>query len=545
MNSLGQNLGYSFEEDEYENPVFRDLRRDPRFSIFLTTNQDPLPSSTNEWDYSPGSLQLPTPTSPQLPSSSHSPASTQFSTPTSPQLPLYSVTSPSYSPTSPSYSPPPPGYSPSPSYSPTSPRFTPASPGYSPTSPSYSPTSPVYSPSPAYRLASPGYSPSSSYSPTSHGYSPPTSPSYSPTSPSYLPTSPVYSPTSPSYSPTLPSYSPSLFFEEDIGRVRRLFETREVELPFPSKDRIELEPEPEDNKNNVVSGDSSKNDESSVICSICLNPYASQGDHQVSCLPCGHLYGLSCIQRWIKHSNRHYAKCPVCNQKCLLKDVVRLYVPWIPEAESGKQQVRVFDFLWMFTSQILSLCPQNNLYKFERELADICKGVMSNAERSERIEKICMRYEEDTQKMRRSFDTELTEIKEEFRKQFRELNKTIDRKSEDQSNKIDALFMMSASTLRDFQRTFEQQKHDIDAKERRIKELTMSLERRDMQIHQMKKQRKLQIPEPHHPPSERKKDQALLDLPGCLRLRFPGNTRTEKNKKNTTQGEDSSSAPKR
>ncbi|KAI3963987.1 hypothetical protein MKW92_037448 [Papaver armeniacum] len=536
MDSLGQNLGYSLEEEEDENPVFRDLRRDPRFSIFLTTNQDPFPSSTNEWDYSPGSP-------PQLPSSSHSPASTQFPTPTSPQLPLYSVTSPSYSPTSPSYSPPPPGYSPSPSYSPTSPRFSPASPAYSPTSPSYSPTSPVYSPSPAYRLASPGYSPSSSYSPISHGYSPPTSPSYSPTSPSYLPTSPVYSPTSPSYSPTspsysptLPSYSPSLFFEEDIGRVRRLFETREVELPFPSTDRIELEPE--DNNNNVVSGDSSKNDESSVICSICLNPYASQGDHQVSCLPCGHLYGLSCIQRWIKHSNRHYAKCPVCNQKCLLKDVVRLYVPWIPEAESGKQQNSV------------SYQPQNNLYKvqfakFERELADICKGVMSNAERSERIEKICMRYEEDTQKMRRSFDTELTEIKEEFRKQFRELNKTIDRKSEEQSNKIDALFMMSASTLRDFQRTFEQQKHDIDAKERRIKELTMSLERRDMQIHQMKKQRKLQILEPHHPPSERKKDHALLDLSGCLRLRFPGNMCTEKNKKKTTQGEDSSSAPKR
>ncbi|KAI3880623.1 hypothetical protein MKX03_037495 [Papaver bracteatum] len=492
MNSLGQNLGYySFEEEdeEDENPVFRDLRRDPRFSILLTTNQDPFPSSTNECDYSPGSPQLPTPTSPQLLS-----------------------------------------------YSPTSPSHSPISPGYSPTSPSYSPTSPVYSPSPPYRLISPGYSPiSPGYSPTSPSYSP-TSPSYSPTSPSYSPTSPSYLPTSPSYLPTSPSYTPQFqqypsLFEEDIERAIRLVETREVETPFPSRNTIELEPEDNNNNSNVVRGDSSRNDESNVFCSICLNPYASQGDHQVSCLPCGHLYGLSCIERWIKHSNRHYSKCPVCNQKCLLKDVVRLYVPWLPESSVSYQ-------------------PQNNLYKvqfakFERELADICKVVMSNAERSERIEKICMRYEEDTQKMCRSFDTELTKIKEDFRKQFRELNKTIDRKSEEQSNKIDALFMMSASTLRDFQRTFEQQKHDIDAKERRIKELTMSLERRDMQIHQMKKQRKLQIPGPHHPPSEGRKDQALLDLTGCLRLRFPGNTRTEKNKKNTTQGEDSSSAPKR
>ncbi|KAI3963986.1 hypothetical protein MKW92_037447 [Papaver armeniacum] len=437
MKSLGLKLGHSLEEEEEdENPVFRELRRDPRFSIFLTTNQDPFPS-TNECDYSPGSPQLPTLTAPQLPSPSCSPVSTQFPTPTSPQSPLYS--------------------------------------------------------------------PPTSYSPTS--------PSYSPTSPPRSPTSPSYSPTSPSYSPTSPSYSPSLFFEGDIGRVRRFFAGEVEELPFPSRNRIELQPE-DNNNSNVVRGDSSRNDETSVCCSICLNPYASQGDHQVSCLPCGHLYGASCIERYIKHSNRHYSKCPVCNEKCLLKDVVRLNVPWLPVVESGKRK----------SSE--SYEPQNNLYKvqfakFEKELADICKGVMSNAERSERIEKICMRYEEDIQKMSRSFDTELTEIKEEFRKQFKE-----------QSKKIDALFMMSVSTLRDFQRTFEQQKHDIEAKERRIKELTMSLERRDVEIHQMKKQRKLQVPEgpePHHPPSEvnkpqGKKDKALLDLPGWLRFRFPGNT---------------------
>ncbi|KAI3880620.1 hypothetical protein MKX03_037492 [Papaver bracteatum] len=476
MNSLGLNLGYSSEqEEEDENPVIRDLREDARFrDLFLTTNQD-LFLSTNECDYSQGS--------PQLPLSSHSPVTTQFPTPTSPQ---YSLTSPSYSPTSPSYS---------------------------PTSTSYCPFTPPHSP---------------------------TSPGYSPTSPGYSPTSPSYSPHSPLYYPTSPSYSPSLFFEGDIGRVRRFFDAREVEeLHFPSKNRIEFEPEDDNNNNNnnsnsnVVRGDSSRNDEISVFCSICSNPYASQGDHQVSCLPCGHLYGASCIERWIKHSNRHYSKCLVCNEKCLLKDVVRLNVPWLPVVESGKRKISE------------SYEPQNDLYKvqfakFEKELADICKGVMSNAERSERI---CMRYE-DIQKMRRSFDTELTEIKEEFRKQFKELNKTIDRKSEEQSKKIDALLMMSASTIRDFQRTFEQQKHDIEAKERRIKELTMSLEKRDVEIHQMKKQRKLQVPEgpepdhhppsevnklqvpegpePHHPPSEGKKDKALLDLPGWLRLRFPG-----------------------
>ncbi|KAI3997124.1 hypothetical protein MKX01_008968 [Papaver californicum] len=420
MYSLGLNPGFSFSEEEDENPaVSRDLPGDIRFrSLFRPSN---------EHDYSPGS--------------------------------------PSYSP----YSPPSPLYSPinSSEYSPTSPAYSPNSPGYTYESPPYLPYAPT----------------SSSYNYTSNSHL-----SYLPNSPSYLP----YATQSPQYQRPVSEI------------VRGLFDrAREVESTFPLRNRIE----PEDNSNsNVVRGDSSGNDESIACCSICINPYSSQGDHQVSCLPCGHLYGLSCIQRWIKHSKQDYSKCPVCNQKCSLKDVVRLYVPWLPVVDSGKQQSSV------------SYQAQDHLYKvqftkFERQLADISKGVMSNAELSERIEKICMRYE-DTQKKRRSFDNELIEIKEDLRKKFKELNKTIDQKSEEHSNKIDALFRMSASTLRDFQRTFEQQKHDIEAKDRRIKELEMSLEGQDVQFHQMKKQRKLQVPEPRHPPSEGK-DQALLDLPNC------------------------------
>ncbi|MCL7023104.1 hypothetical protein MKW94_012828, partial [Papaver nudicaule] len=75
----------------------------------------------------------------------------------------------------------------------------------------------------------------------------------------------------------------------------------------------------------------------------------------------------------------------------------------------------------------------------------------------------------------------------EFQKKFEELNKTIDRKSEE---------------LRDCQRKVGQQKREIGEKDKRIEELTMSVERQDMQIEQMKKRRMLQKPEPHHSPSE-------------------------------------------
>ncbi|KAI3751532.1 hypothetical protein L2E82_22620 [Cichorium intybus] len=35
-------------------------------------------------------------------------------------------------------------------------------------------------------------------------------------------------------------------------------------------------------------------------CPICIEPWTLEGDHQICCLPCGHIYGLSCINKWIE-----------------------------------------------------------------------------------------------------------------------------------------------------------------------------------------------------------------------------------------------------
>ncbi|XP_071711210.1 uncharacterized protein [Rutidosis leptorrhynchoides] len=60
-------------------------------------------------------------------------------------------------------------------------------------------------------------------------------------------------------------------------------------------------------------------------CSICIEPWTLNGHHQVSSLPCGHLFGLSCIKKWIQlRANRH-AKCPQCNASVRLDDVRKLY----------------------------------------------------------------------------------------------------------------------------------------------------------------------------------------------------------------------------
>ncbi|CAG5130091.1 unnamed protein product [Candidula unifasciata] len=43
-------------------------------------------------------------------------------------------------------------------------------------------------------------------------------------------------------------------------------------------------------------------------CSICLAPWSACGDHRLTSLRCGHLFGHSCIVRWIENAHN----CPYC-----------------------------------------------------------------------------------------------------------------------------------------------------------------------------------------------------------------------------------------
>ncbi|GAB4833590.1 hypothetical protein Ancab_031833 [Ancistrocladus abbreviatus] len=67
-----------------------------------------------------------------------------------------------------------------------------------------------------------------------------------------------------------------------------------------------------------------REDVEGLFCPICMEPWSNDGDHQPSCLPCGHLYGMSCIKKWLQQ-RKSSGKCPHCNKKCSLKDVRRIY----------------------------------------------------------------------------------------------------------------------------------------------------------------------------------------------------------------------------
>ncbi|KAM7468214.1 hypothetical protein LguiB_015776 [Lonicera macranthoides] len=74
-----------------------------------------------------------------------------------------------------------------------------------------------------------------------------------------------------------------------------------------------------------------------LFCPICMEAWSNGGDHQVCCLPCGHIYGLSCIKTWIQR-HRSSRKCPQCNQKCTLKGVRVLYASRIVAVDEELQK---------------------------------------------------------------------------------------------------------------------------------------------------------------------------------------------------------------
>ncbi|XP_009377040.2 E3 ubiquitin-protein ligase RFWD3 isoform X3 [Pyrus x bretschneideri] len=80
-----------------------------------------------------------------------------------------------------------------------------------------------------------------------------------------------------------------------------------------------------------------RNEMDGLFCSICLEPWTNDGDHHISCLPCGHLFGMSCIKRWLQQRSNS-GKCPQCNKKCALKDVRKLFVSQIVSVDEESQK---------------------------------------------------------------------------------------------------------------------------------------------------------------------------------------------------------------
>ncbi|KAL1456383.1 hypothetical protein WDU94_001114 [Cyamophila willieti] len=83
---------------------------------------------------------------------------------------------------------------------------------------------------------------------------------------------------------------------------------------------------PVQKKARLDSAQDSDDDEVDAGCNICYDSYTAVGPHRPACLKCGHIFGFSCLERWLKVScsggNR---RCPSCNKKAHVKEIRLLY----------------------------------------------------------------------------------------------------------------------------------------------------------------------------------------------------------------------------
>ncbi|XP_069595613.1 E3 ubiquitin-protein ligase RFWD3 [Ranitomeya imitator] len=70
-------------------------------------------------------------------------------------------------------------------------------------------------------------------------------------------------------------------------------------------------------------------------CAICFESWTNAGQHRLSALRCGHLFGFTCIDRWLRGGA---AKCPQCNKKAKRSDIVVLYARTLKALDTSEQE---------------------------------------------------------------------------------------------------------------------------------------------------------------------------------------------------------------
>ncbi|KAM4721921.1 E3 ubiquitin-protein ligase RFWD3 isoform 2-T2 [Rhinophrynus dorsalis] len=76
-------------------------------------------------------------------------------------------------------------------------------------------------------------------------------------------------------------------------------------------------------------------EEEGDTCAICFESWTNAGQHRLSALRCGHLFGFTCIDRWLKGGA---SKCPQCNKKAKRSDIVVLYARTLKALDTSEQE---------------------------------------------------------------------------------------------------------------------------------------------------------------------------------------------------------------
>lgn len=158
----------------------------------------------------------------------------------------------------------------------------------------------------------------------------------------------------------------------------------------------EIEPPPiveEDNQ--TINHTQSDGNESNSTCTICMEEWTIGSDHRISCLKCGHLFGRSCIERWIKEKGSA-AQCPTCNKPAKRADLRNLWCKTLKAADNtevsqlqqlleGERKLRKTDSAVIFHQNLKLDLAHNDIEKLK-------KGIIERDEKIAKLQAIIDRF---------------------------------------------------------------------------------------------------------------------------------------------------------
>lgn len=98
----------------------------------------------------------------------------------------------------------------------------------------------------------------------------------------------------------------------------------------------ETPPKQQSSQKSSLLPSASTDEEEEDTCTICLEQWTNAGDHRLSALRCGHLFGYKCISKWLKGQAR---KCPQCNKKAKHSDIVILYARTLRALDTSEHEL--------------------------------------------------------------------------------------------------------------------------------------------------------------------------------------------------------------
>ncbi|XP_055378772.1 E3 ubiquitin-protein ligase RFWD3-like [Condylostylus longicornis] len=179
--------------------------------------------------------------------------------------------------------------------------------------------------------------------------------------------------------------SPDVIIVDNDNSSRAENFTVETETPTSSRKKRKRRSKSKTSKESKIDISLTEEDDDGSICMICCEHYTMSGEHRLTSLKCGHLFGESCARRWLSQCGNAATRCcPLCKSKADFRDIRHIYAKKIA-VKDNTEEVRLREDLKMEKQRSHKLETEHQLMTLELKL----------------IQKKVVKLEADIERMRR------------------------------------------------------------------------------------------------------------------------------------------------